>query len=168
MAAVFETERCTLRELIPADAGHFFDLNSDPEVIRYTGDLPFENEEAALEFLKNYREYHNHRMGRWAVIRKSDQEWLGWCGLKYIPSLDQVDLGYRFFRKFWGSGYATETALASIDYGFNQLHLKRIVGRAAVDNVASIRVLEKCGMNFLKHAVEHDQDVVIYEIFTSN
>lgn len=148
MNIVLETERCLLREMDPADGVTMYELNSDPLVIRYTGDPPFENAEAATEFLRRYDAYRKFGMGRWAVVKKDDQQILGWCGLKFLADEDEVDLGYRFFRKYWGQGYATETALACIKYGFENLHLNRIIGRAAVENIASVRVLEKCGLKF--------------------
>jgi [ribosomal protein S5]-alanine N-acetyltransferase len=58
-------------------------------------------------------------------------------------------LGYRFIKKFWGKGYATEVAFACIQYGFNRLNLQQIIGRALPGNLASIKVLEKCGMQYL-------------------
>ena len=78
---------------------------------------------------------------------------MGWCGLKYLSETNEVDLGYRFMKKFWDKGYATEAALACIEYGFNRLNLQRIVGRALPGNLASIKVLEKCGMKYLYEEV---------------
>ncbi len=147
---ITKTSRLYLREFMPDDAPHFFALNNDPEVIRYTGDAPFANEAAARAFLEAYDAYARHGMGRWAVIRKEDEAYLGWCGLKYSPDLDEVDIGFRFFRKYWGRGYATEAAQACLAYGLETLGLKEIVGRAMKANHASMRVLEKLGMQFWK------------------
>lgn len=148
MGYILETERCRLREMREEDGPILYRLNSDPEVIRYTGDPPFESEAAAMEFIRNYDAYKKYGMGRWLAERKEDGEMLGWCGLKYLPGENQVDLGYRFFRKYWGMGYATETAKKCVTYGFEQLHLKRIIGRSAIANTASVHVLEKCGLKF--------------------
>jgi RimJ/RimL family protein N-acetyltransferase len=54
-------------------------------------------------------------------------EFTGWCGLKYLSETNEVDLGYRFMKKFWGKGYATEAALACIEYGFSRLHLQKLL-----------------------------------------
>ena len=62
----------------------------------------------------------------------------------------EVDVGFRFMRVHWGKGYATEAARASLQYGFNEYSLDRIVGRAMKENAASLRVLEKLGMRFQK------------------
>jgi len=152
---IFETPRLLLREFREEDAPYFFDLNEDPEVVRYTGDPPFASLEDARRFLKDYDQYEKYGYGRWAVLIKGQSQggppaWAGWCGLKYIPELDETDIGFRFFRRYWGRGYATESARACLEYGFGQLGLKQVVGRVMKDNKASIRVLEKIGMEFWK------------------
>jgi [ribosomal protein S5]-alanine N-acetyltransferase len=152
----------------PDDAPHAFELNNDPKVIRYTGDSPFESEDAARIFLENYSDYEKFNMGRWAVIRKEDEQWLGWCGLKYLPENNEVDLGYRFHRRYWGHGYATETSLACIQYGFEKLKLNRIIGRVEKANYASVRVLEKCKMNFFRHIDFNGKPGSIYEKLKTN
>ncbi len=161
------TERLQLREFLVSDAADFYALNADPEVIRYTGDSAFESVAAAAEFLRTYNPYHTEGMGRWAVIRKSDGAYLGWCGLRYVPELGEVDLGYRFFREHWGQGYATESGKACIAYGFQVLALKRIVARAMKDNIASIRVMEKIGMRLVGEASFAAHPGVLYEIWNT-
>lgn len=143
-----QTSRLSLRQLNPSDAPAFYSLNQNPKVIQYTGDTAFESEEAAREFLKNYKDYQNHGYGRWAVIEKASGAFLGWCGLKYVPEVDETDIGFRFFEQYWGKGYATESAKACLDYGFETLQLKSIIGRAMAENTASVKVLEKLGMVF--------------------
>ena len=69
--------------------------------------------------------------------------------VKCRPERNEIDLGYRFMKKFWGQGYATEAAFACLHYGFDILDLKQIIGRALPGNLASISVLEKCGMSYL-------------------
>jgi [ribosomal protein S5]-alanine N-acetyltransferase len=119
-------------------------------VVRYTGDAPFSSVEDAFNFLINYDHYNLYGFGRWAVIHKSDSEFAGWCGLKYTPERDEHDIGFRFFKKHWNKGFATESAKACLDYGFRRLGLKTIVGRAMKANTASINVLQKTGMTYWK------------------
>jgi [ribosomal protein S5]-alanine N-acetyltransferase len=149
MKIILETERCYLRELSIDDAQSFFELNLDPEVIKYTGDQSFETIYEAKSFLENYNQYQLYGYGRWAVINKTTDEYIGWCGLKYSSDLDEVDLGFRFFRKYWNQGYATETSKACIEYGFDELKLTKIIGRAMEANIGSVKVLEKAGMTFI-------------------
>ncbi len=164
MNPILETSRCYLRELSVDDARHFYELNSDPEVIKYTGDKAFESIETARQFLVNYNPYATYGYGRWAVIDTKNNQFIGWCGLKYSSDLDETDLGFRFFKKYWNQGYASETAQACIDYGFTKLNLNQIVGKAMEDNVASVKVLEKIGMTFVMKCEFELHAGVLYQI----
>lgn len=158
------TSRLILRELSVKDAESFFLLNQNPNVIRYTGDSAFTSLEAAEQFLQNYSDYQRNGMGRWAVVLKESNEFIGWCGLK-LHSDQTVDIGFRFFEQQWGKGYATESAQAAFQYGFEQLHLREIIGRAARENLASVRVLEKLNMQYWKtDSCDGIEDCVYYRI----
>ena len=148
MKEILQTERLLLRELNPDDAENFYKLNLNPNVIKYTGNSAFKDIDEAKEFLENYQDYQLNGFGRWAVIEKSTNEFLGWCGLKYDKNLDETDIGFRFFEEHWNKGLATESAKACINFGFENLNLKSIVGRAMSENIASIKVLEKIGLKF--------------------
>ena len=150
MKIIAQTERLILREFIIDDAIYFYKMNNDPEVIQYTGDNAFTSLEDAKEFLSNYNQYELNNMGRWAVCLKDTNEFLGWCGLKYHPKDNIVEVGYRFYKKHWNKGYATESAKASIDYGFKTLKLSKIYAHAHVENLNSHQVIKKCGMEFVK------------------
>jgi len=164
MSFRLETERLYLREITPDDAQFAYELNLDEDVIRYTGDGAFESIEEAKGFLEKYDHYKKYGFGRWAVVRKSDNELLGWCGLKYSEDLDEHDIGFRFFKKHWNSGYATESAIACLKTGFEQFGMKTIVGRARSENLASIRVLEKLGLTYSKSYEEDGEAWVVYDI----
>ncbi|AEA44663.1 GNAT family N-acetyltransferase [Fluviicola taffensis] len=162
MNKILETSRLYLREMTPQDAEVAYILNLDPDVIRYTGDDAFESVGEAKAFLENYSSYKTYGFGRWAVILKETDEYLGWCGLKYTLELDEFDIGYRLMKKFWGKGYATEAAKACLEVGFNQFNMESIVGRAMPENGASIRVLEKIGLSYLENRIENGIEEVIY------
>ncbi len=151
MDSIIETERLYLKEFTITDAQLLINLNSDEEVTRYTGDGPVKNIEEAQKILSDiiFPQYKN-KMGRWAVYLKSNNEFIGWCGIKYISEAGEYDLGYRFFKSKWGKGYATESAKAVMEYATNSLKLKNIIGRAAKENIASINVLKKLGMIYLR------------------
>ncbi len=161
---ILETTRLKLREITPDDAQIAYELNLDPEVVQYTGDVPFASVEDARKFLSNYDHYRKYGFGRWAVISKADGDFLGWCGLKYTPEQDEHDIGYRFFKRHWNKGFATESSVACINYGFRELKLKTIVGRAMHANAASIKVLQKSGLKYWKDDKCAGADGVIYRI----
>jgi RimJ/RimL family protein N-acetyltransferase len=166
MNVIIKTERLLLRNFTIEDAQLIYELNLDPDVIRYTYD-PIKDIEQALEILEQVilPQYVLYNHGRWAVHLKPQLEFIGWCGLKCIPQRDEIDLGYRFKKQYWGKGYATEAAYACIQYGFKKLDLKRIIGRAIPENTASLHVLEKCGMTFLTDEVVDGYSAKTYEIF---
>ncbi|MEO6584346.1 MAG: GNAT family N-acetyltransferase, partial [Ferruginibacter sp.] len=159
---LLDTPRLILRQFIAEDAPFLFAMNNEPEVIRYTGDQPFASEAEASLLIKNYDQYKNYRLGRLTVILKDTQKKLGWCGLKFHPENNEVELGYRFKMQYWGNGYATEASRASIEYGFNELKLPFIAAIAKAENTASIHVMKKLGMFYWKDVIEHDGLCVCY------
>jgi len=156
MNILIETDRLLLRLFTKDDAQLLYDLNLDPDVTRYTHD-PMTDLSQTINILEEIilPQYALYNHGRWAVHQKPDQEFIGWCGLKYVPEREEIDLGYRFKKNSWGKGFATEAAFASLQHGFNQLGLQKIIGRALPENLASIRVLEKCGMTFVREEYVH-------------
>lgn len=150
MVPPLSTHRLTLRQFQTSDAYEIFKLNEDPDVIRYTGDESFSAIEEAEKFIASYDQYQRYNCGRLAVILKETNEFLGWCGLKYMEEEKETDLGFRFHKKFWNKGYATEASIACLNYGFNTLCLEEIIAHAMNDNKASIKVLEKLGMKYLR------------------
>lgn len=164
---LFESDRLIFREFTPEDAPGMFELNLAPEVQQFTGDAPFNSIDEARSFIMDYTQYQDYGYGRWTVLLKDTNEYIGWCGLKYIPEYKDVDLGYRLLKKYWGQGLATEASKASLDYGFNQLNMDRIVGRAHVNNHASIRVLEKSGLTFEKE-MDYDIGPTVQYVKTKN
>lgn len=159
-----ETERTILRKLTKEDATNFYSLNLDEDVLKYTGDKPFENLQTATDFITNYDQYEKYGVGRLAIIDKKTLEFLGWCGLKFSEDKNEYDIGFRFYKKHWNKGYATESAIACLNYGFEKLNLKRIIGRAMKENVASIKVLEKIGLKYEKDIEFEGKEAVLYNI----
>jgi ribosomal-protein-alanine N-acetyltransferase len=148
MKPIVETDRLLLREFVEDDAEAFFAFNSDPRVMRQTGEPPSTSVEEVRKKIREYPDYRQHGYGRWAVVYKPDDRIVGFNGLKYLEELDEVDLGYRFLVEYWGRGIATESSLAVVRHGFEALGLSRIIGLVLPDNAGSIRVLEKVGMSY--------------------
>lgn len=146
---ILETERLILSLQTYEDAPLLVELNSDPDVVRYTGDGPLASVAEARALLEEriFPQWQKYKMGRF-VVRLKSGEFLGWCGLKYHPETDDVDLGYRLMKKFWGKGYATEASRACLEYGFETLKLDRIFATVMPENTDSIRVVQKLGMTF--------------------
>jgi ribosomal-protein-alanine N-acetyltransferase len=164
---ILETERLYLRQLTINDAENMYLLNLDVDVLKYTGDQPFESIEKAKEYLKNYDHYEKYRFGRWAIMDKASDEFIGWCGLKYSPKLEEYDIGFRLLKKHWNKGFATESAKACLMLGFDKYGMTEIVGRAMVENIGSIKVLEKIGLVFHKRFDFDGKRGLIYKIINT-
>lgn len=161
------TARLLLRAFVPGDAGAFFALNSDPVVMRYTGEPPLASLAEARAAIEAYPDFDTARggfgVGRWACVLKDSGAVIGFCGLKRLDALGVVDVGFRLMPRYWGMGLATEACAASLRYGHETLGLTRIVGLVLPENTASIRVLEKCGLR--KHGTVRYEghDALMYE-----
>jgi RimJ/RimL family protein N-acetyltransferase len=147
------------------DSPLILQLNSDPDVVKYVHEKVLTEEEQARKIITDIilPQYENN-LGRWAMITKVNNEFIGWCGLKYRADRDEIDLGYRLKKEAWGNGYATEAAKHTLDHGFNTLKLELITGRAHVGNTASLKVLEKIGMNFIREEVVDDCPVKTFTL----
>lgn len=151
MSIVIETPRLLLRALEEKDASGLFELDSQAIVHQYIGTQPLTQPEQALAVIKMIQQqYQDFGIGRYAVIDKSSQEFLGWSGLKFwnTPLNNKVnfyELGYRFIPKHWGKGYATESAQAWVNYAFEQLPIDTLYALTDPQNEASKRVLQKVG-----------------------
>jgi ribosomal-protein-alanine N-acetyltransferase len=164
---MLESARLFIRPFQATDAGLLHLLNSDPEVMRFTG------EEPSLNLAESYRTIHHmlipqfdqFKMGRFALFLP-DQKFIGWCGLKKDISTGEVDLGYRLMKKFWGLGYATEASKRILEYGFFDLKLERVIARVLPLNTPSLKVLHKLGMQYRGKSFKDDcaPNFVRYEL----
>ncbi|MEZ5977719.1 MAG: GNAT family N-acetyltransferase [Planctomycetota bacterium] len=142
------TPRLTLRAMVPDDAAAFHALNSNAEVMRYTHEPLSKSVEIARERIRAYPDFDTIGYGRWACVLRETGAVIGFCGLKWLDDLEETDVGYRFLPEHWGRGLATEACAASIRFGFEEIGLERIIGLTLPENQGSIRVLEKCGLEF--------------------
>lgn len=148
-----ESDRLLIRPFKIGDEQAILELNSNSLVQKYTGDTLLTTKEQAEDVLHNIilKDYEIYGYGRFAVIHKPDQKLIGFTGIKYLPEANgESDLGYRFLPEYWGKGIATESSKMALDFGFNGLQLKKILGFTELKNKASTRVLEKVGFKINK------------------
>jgi ribosomal-protein-alanine N-acetyltransferase len=164
MKIILTTPRLILREFEVTDGDFMYELNANWEVVKYTGDVAFETREKAYEFAQNYGQvYEKWGFGRWLMLDKQREKAIGWCGLRQYEEDSEVDLGYRLFQEEWGKGYGTEAAAACLEYGFRELKMPFIIARAMKENIGSIRIMQKIGMEFWKEENCDNENGVIYK-----
>nr|WP_203616088.1 GNAT family N-acetyltransferase [Streptomyces sp. SID13726] len=150
-----ETARLRLRAFTEADVERLVALDGDPEVMRHlTGGVPTPRETIRTRTLPHL--LHDHpglgTRGFWAAEEKSTGTFLGWFEFRPLDDASPavVELGYRLNRPAWGHGYATEGSRALIDKGFTDLGVQRVTANTMTVNRSSRRVMEKCGLRFLR------------------
>jgi len=164
---ILETERLSLRHLVPDDLDRLAALYADPVVRRYfpEGTLTLAETKEELEwFLHGHLRYPE--LGLWATVLKSSGQLIGRCGLLpwTIDGQDEVEVAYLLGQAYWGRGLGTEAALAIRDYGFGRLRLARLIALIDHANVASQRVAEKIGMTFEKEALDDKGPFRLYSM----
>lgn len=138
------TPRLDLRPTEPADRDVLHDLEQDPEVMRHlNGGRPTPLEPVDPDATP-YRMPRGLDDDVWAVIERDTSAVIGWVALHVENGTGE--LGYRFFRAFWGRGFATEAARALVLYAFQRQGLDRIIAETMAVNARSRRVMEKLGM----------------------
>jgi RimJ/RimL family protein N-acetyltransferase len=155
MRVFLETERLVLRRFTKADVDNLFELDSDPDVMRFlTGGKPTPRDVIRDEILPRFLHYYERYagFGHWAAIEKSTGEFLGWFEFRPPQGSgpEEVELGYRLRKSAWGKGYATEGSRELIRKGFTELGVRRVVASTMAVNIASRRVVEKVGLTLAR------------------
>ena len=154
-----KTGRLLLRRWGDDDVEPFAAMCSDPEVMRYIGSGATRTPAQAQASIEAYeREWEENGFGLFAVERLEDGSFLGFTGLSeptFLPEImPAVEIGWRFSRQSWGKGYASEAALAALDFGLRKRGLSEIVGVYQAENHASGRIMQKLGMGFVRETID--------------
>lgn len=174
MKKLIETERLLLREFEFSDAEGMFELDSNPNVHTFVGKKPVTTIEESIAMIENIQQqYKDFGIGRWAVILKETNEFLGWSGIKFITNeinnhKDFYEIGYRFIEKHWGKGYATEAGKVFVDYAFNELKADALYAYADAGNENSRKILEKLGLQYVNSFEYEGESEVWYELKKPN
>jgi [ribosomal protein S5]-alanine N-acetyltransferase len=173
MNLILETERLILRPLELSDVDDFFAMNDNPNVGRYLR-IPLKTKTEAEAYIqKIINEYQKNGIGRFAVVLKESNKLIGFSGLKFRVNEENnhsnfYDLGYRFAEEQWRKGFATEAAIAWLNYGFNEMRLPVIFACAVSDNMGSNAVLQKLGFQFMNEYITNNQPHNWYKIELRN
>jgi RimJ/RimL family protein N-acetyltransferase len=159
MVTIKNSERLSFRLMGQKDAHLLWELNQDPEVMKFiNGGKPESMADISSKYLPRLKKFTDAEQGwgLWQVCDKESNEYLGWVLIRPMdffseePKLDDLEIGWRFFKKTWGKGYATEAAIAIKNAVVSQTDVHYVSATALEDNIGSIAVMKKIGMAFIK------------------
>lgn len=161
-----QTPRLRLRKLTEEDLDTMYHATLDYEVMKYIKPVYTDISQAQAD-LEKYLDYYEKKPGLGVFYMETHAgEFVGFGTLKEPhPEREEVEVGYRLMKSFWGQGFATELAKGLLAYGFKELGLPRIIAVARPENKASLRVMEKAGMRPVGMTdLFHDAYLMCYEM----
>ena len=167
MLTIPDSARLSFRLMGQEDAQALWKLNQDPEVMKYiNGGKPESLDDINSKYLPRLKKFTNaeYGWGLWQVSDKVSLEYFGWVLVRPMefftdkPNFADLEIGWRFFKKSWGKGYATEAAIAIREAVACQPDIQYISAVAIEDNISSIAVMKKMGMHFIKKFTHEDPD----------
>jgi RimJ/RimL family protein N-acetyltransferase len=166
MELITETGRMLIRSLSLGDVPVLTEILSDPEVMKHSV-RGVCDEEATRRFVEWCLAcYKSHGVGPWALIEKGTSNLIGFCGVgpERVGDAEEINLGYRLARRYWGRGLATESARASVAYAFETRKFESVVVMIEPEHIASLRVAEKAGFRNFQQVAFHEKPVRLYRI----
>jgi ribosomal-protein-alanine N-acetyltransferase len=166
---MLETERLVLRNWLQSDVNSYMILAKDVGYNCFSRPghfLVHTTEEAKQKIQDRIILFNERKLGKFPIFLRETREFIGTCGLEpfELAGKPEVELGYRLCLKHWGQGYATESAVAALRYGFGDLNLIKIMAFALPQNSASLRILEKLGFQYLYDFVHVELPHRLYEM----
>jgi RimJ/RimL family protein N-acetyltransferase len=160
-----ETERLVLKPYTEADRDDLIKLFTDAAVMKHVGDGVMNEPQASEWWQKLFAKFYPKGLNIWAVFTKEKPAYIGHAGIYPRPTKkEDWEFVYFLAREAWGKGYATEIARRIIEHGFDELKLPEIFATVDNDHPASIRVLEKAGMRFLRFEYDEEGSFSVYSI----
>ena len=149
---VLETQRLTLRHATSGDADFMLRLLNEPSFIRFIGDRGVRTLDDAERYIADrlVGSYERHGYGLYVVERREEPGPIGICGLVKRDALPDADIGFAFLPEFWSAGYAYESAAAVKQHALEALGMSRLLAITNDDNVASIRLVERLGLSYVR------------------
>lgn len=160
-----ETDRLLLRPRVLSDLDANMAMDMDPDVNRFIwGDSPPDWQAHKEELIRRISSDWPSVGGIWAVERKAEPGFIGWCGLLPLEDSGMVEIGYRYAKAAWGQGIATEAAQKVLAHGFDVLGLDPIVAVTHPDNVRSQRVLKKTGLKRIGMSFHYGRNLAFFRL----
>ena len=140
-------------------------LFTDPGVRRFLwDDRVIARGETGAVIEASVASFTSHGFGQWLAFPREGDTLVGFSGLRFVDGTPDIELLYALAPACWGWGLASEAARAVLHHGFVALGIPRILACADAPNAASIRVMERLGMRFVRRGAEHGLDTVCYSL----
>lgn len=163
MTLRLRTARLVLEPFEPRHLDFLHRLWTDPRVRRYLwDDVTIARERAALEIGKSLASFHDDGFGMLVARDTADGREAGFCGLRRFGEGGDVEMMYGLAPERWGRGLATEAGREMLRWAFEDFRLARLYARTDPPNEASVRVMQRLGMDFVRRVEEHGLDLVYY------
>lgn len=159
-----ETERLKFRRLSHSDKPALLEYFTDKKSTAFL-DIPTNIEHFTENWIeRQLKRYANFNSGLYAVELKETGQMIGQCGLvwQFVDSIPKWEVGYHFFRQYWGNGYATEAAQACKNYCFENEMAETLIALIHPDNIKSIQVAQRNEMDFWKETIFKKQSLHVY------
>ena len=166
MQLEIKTERLVLRLITEEDIKPVAELNLDPEVRKFFPDGIQTPEQTRLRVKEFMNFYEKQGLPCFVILDKLSNEFIGRCGFGPIET-GEIEVGYLIAKKFWGRGYASEALKALLNWSKNNIKEHFIISFAPKAHTASLRVMEKCGMEYYKDGVGHGVECKFYRILNN-
>lgn len=164
-----ETNRLLIKKYTAEEKTDLINLFTDPETMKYVGDGVMTVTEAERWWQKLFEKFYPQEMNIWAVFARESSDYVGHAGIYERPvKTEDWEFVYFLRRGAWGQGYATELARRIIEFGFEELRLPEIFASVDNDHPASIRVLEKSGLSFVRFEYDEKGSYSVYSIKREN
>jgi ribosomal-protein-alanine N-acetyltransferase len=149
-APAIKTQRLILRSWNVDDTDRLWEILQEPGILEYFPPMKPSREGVGRYINRHLGYWNDFHYGHWAVTLKDNNQVIGWCGLEFLPETNETEVAYLLCHSAWGRGIASEAAKEAVAYGMNTVKLDGIVGLTDPRNIASQRVLEKCGLVFVE------------------
>jgi len=159
----FTTARLQAERLTADHLSEIRRMHADAAVMAYLRGVRDEAGNAAY-LARNLKHWDDYGFGLWILRERGGGPPVGRAVLRHllVEDVDEVEVGYAFYKEFWGRGFATEIAAACLALGPEKLHLKTIVAVTSLNNAASQRVLRKVGLVYERDIVEDGKMLALF------
>jgi len=169
MIPTIRTNQLALIPLQPEHAEILQRIYQTDGVLRYFPNTTPPPLEKVQRFIHSQQEHWGkYGYGNWGILPDGETQIIGWAGLEFVPELNETEVGFLMDKPFWGRGYGSEAAQASLQFGFQNFELDHMIVLVHPDNLVSRRIIEKCGMNYMEIIHLWGVDLMRYKLMREN